>query len=258
MGGVVEHLKSLWALYTPPTILVLPVNEKKVHRLPACVGSKRWSIWDCTLYGLGSWMTILLLTMESSSHAHEKTSGLDADGRWFYRRRHRLIHAKQFQAVYSQGTRAARFPLAIFVRANGLDHPRLGLSVGRRVGNAVVRNRLKRLLREAFRLSQHDLPRIKQMGQEAQTGQRERAEQTEQRRQTGSIDIVITVRPHKRRSLGEYQTLLIDLTENACKRAAGQQQPLTPPQPPLPTLPTLPTRKSPSERPSSEISDGNA
>jgi len=65
----------------------------------------------------------------------------------------RITHAREFQAVFAHRVRKSRGPLTVFVRPNGLGRDRLGLSIGKRVGNAVVRGRAKRLIREAFRLS---------------------------------------------------------------------------------------------------------
>ena len=117
-----------------------------------------------------------------------------------YSRKLRLQHALEFQAVYAGKARESRGPLTVFAIPNDLGYPRLGLSVGRKVGTAPKRNRIKRLLREAFRLTQHDLPR--------------------------GYDLVINVRPHETAMLADYQRLLsAALVKLHGKRAAAARAP---------------------------------
>ncbi len=69
-------------------------------------------------------------------------------------RRHRLSRSRDFDAVYRRGTSASTRYLVLhwFPREHDEDgDPRLGLAVPRSVGSAVVRNRVKRLLRETWR-----------------------------------------------------------------------------------------------------------
>lgn len=105
-----------------------------------------------------------------------------------FKPRHRLSHANQFAGVYAAKVSKVRGPLVFFGLPNALPHPRLGMGVGRHVGNAVLRNRIKRLLREAFRMEQHALPASV----------------------TGKYDYVVRVRTHTPLELAEYRRLFTD------------------------------------------------
>ena len=67
-------------------------------------------------------------------------------------RRQRLSRSSEFDRVYREGKSHANRYLVVhaFPRPNDREEARLGVSVGRKVGGAVERNRVKRLLREVF------------------------------------------------------------------------------------------------------------
>jgi ribonuclease P protein component len=73
----------------------------------------------------------------------------------------RLRSKLQFDALYASGKRIDDRFFGLRIRPNGLGFPRIGLAVAvKTAGNAVKRNRLRRLVRETFRLAQHQLPAV--------------------------------------------------------------------------------------------------
>ena len=62
-----------------------------------------------------------------------------------------------FRRAYNRGKNAADSRLALYVRRNGQKANRLGLTVSTKVGHAVVRNRVRRRLREIYRLNEDAL-----------------------------------------------------------------------------------------------------
>lgn len=89
-------------------------------------------------------------------------------------------------------------PFTAFSRPNAKGFHRLGLSIAKRVGTAPERNRVKRLLREAFRLSQRDLPMLS--GTPPQ-----------------GLDIVISAHAHKDQGLAMVRATLVTLVEQSVK-----------------------------------------
>ncbi len=121
-----------------------------------------------------------------------------AEKSYTFPKKSRLSGRPAFAGVYAAGVKFVRGPLVLFSSPNGSACIKSGLSVSRRVGNAVRRNRIKRLLRESFRLLQHDLP-------------------------TG-YDIVIVVRPHEPLTLTEYKkhiAALMDKSQAVWTRRQG-------------------------------------
>ena len=63
-----------------------------------------------------------------------------------------LKNSREFGSVYNTKDSVANKYLVMYLRSNGLDYNRLGISVSKKVGNSVVRHHITRLVRESYRL----------------------------------------------------------------------------------------------------------
>lgn len=116
--------------------------------------------------------------------------------RLFYRKRHRVRTSDEFAAVFDFKVRKSRGALTVFAKPNGLAEHRLGLSVGKRVGNAVVRGKVKRMIREAFRHERSGIPM-------ASDG--------------GGFDLVVSVRGHDPVGLEVWREWLVGAANAAIR-----------------------------------------
>ncbi|MBN1456493.1 MAG: ribonuclease P protein component [Sedimentisphaerales bacterium] len=78
--------------------------------------------------------------------------------RFFFKKDQRLKTNEQFKRVLSGKCCVSNDLFRLYAVSNNVGFARLGVSVGKSSGNAVYRNRLKRLVRETFRVEQHNIP----------------------------------------------------------------------------------------------------
>lgn len=116
-----------------------------------------------------------------------------------------LRRPAEFERVYRRRRSASDQWLIVYACENHLPHLRLGLSVSRKVGQATHRNRLRRLYREAFRLTRQEMP----IG----------------------LDLILIPRRREEPTLAALKASLPKLVRHVARKLASESPPAPPPPP---------------------------
>lgn len=108
----------------------------------------------------------------------------------------KLRRPREFAQVYNFGIKAGDGHVLVFGARSAGETTRLGLSVSKKHGNAVARNRIKRLLREAFRLERAELP--------------------------GGLDLIVIPRRQSGAGLDDYRTSLVRCVQRVSRKLTDQ------------------------------------
>ena len=120
---------------------------------------------------------------------------LEVDQQLNFTKDQRIRKKTEFDAVFARRQRAFEGPIGVYVAPNQQPQSRLGISMSRKVGTAPRRNRIKRLLRESFRLQQHELP--------------------------AGWDIVVVPKPHEPMSLESYRDAFMRVVGSAVRKRSA-------------------------------------
>lgn len=112
--------------------------------------------------------------------------------RFFFPRHRRLRSSRDFAQTYAQKQKAGNSVLLLFAARNDLGRTRIGLSVSRKNGNSIVRHRIRRLLKEAYRLEQHRIPE--------------------------GLDLILIPRPDSNATLAELRDAIVALSQKLQRR----------------------------------------
>ena len=103
----------------------------------------------------------------------------------------RIRQQREFQRLFRSGKKGRSGPLNVHIHPTDSICSRMGLAVGRRVGGAVRRNRVKRLLRTTFRSLHNDWPQ--------------------------TLDVIVVVHPHDPASIDCYRSWMDEAIQKAMR-----------------------------------------
>jgi ribonuclease P protein component len=104
----------------------------------------------------------------------------------------RLRSSLDFAETYALKHKAGNAYLLIFAARNEIGSTRIGLSVSKKNGNSVVRHRIRRLLKEAYRLEQHAVPE--------------------------GLDLILIPRPNSGATIDDYRNAIVYLSNKLQQR----------------------------------------